>query len=168
MKTTSEIISRVFAQYIGANVKVENKDYLSGGYTGKILGVCTVQGLLVEHPQGSDGHEPVKCCKLILKPLSAITDEDAIEVTKIEISREDFEYESWENPQGLKVIKSFPKGERGSSWYKILCIGGTTDLKLESCQYLISKGYDMTQYLLGGKTLEKSGLAIYENELVKK
>jgi hypothetical protein len=60
--------------------------------------------------------------------------------------------------------QTYPKGknpnEVGVGWYTIKCIE-SSNLKLESYQYLISKGYDMPQYLLGGKTLQEAGLAEY-------
>lgn len=77
--------------------------------------------------------------KLVLKPLSKITDNDALEVGKMfrccssaEIVREHF-------------IK-YPD-----------CV-----IPYQIYQYLQSKGYDLPHYLLGGKTLHKANLAIYK------
>jgi hypothetical protein len=77
---------------------------------------------------------------LRLKSLSEITNEDAIEVAKI--SHFDYRIEQ----------KEFElSGALFSDW---------NDIPM-AYQYLQSKGYDMPQYLLGGKTLKEVGLAVY-------
>lgn len=44
-------------------VKVENKRYINGGYTGYISAIGT-DTLLVEHPEGSNGWEKASDCTL--------------------------------------------------------------------------------------------------------
>ena len=146
MEITNEIKTKVFSQYLEQNCAVVNDTYIDGGYVGKMLGVCTVRGLLMEHPKGSDGDEKINNCKLILKPISKITDEDAIECAKINTSIKNWTDEDWKDE--AKYIKE-----------AIL----QSKLSVLQMQYLILKGYDLPNYLLGGKTLHESGLAIYEN-----
>lgn len=88
---------------------------------------------------------------LILKPLSSITDKDAIEVAKIAKCKYCIADISDLKPHLLRSM-SFT-----NVW------NGNTVLSI--CQYLQSKGYDLPQYLLGGKTLKEAGIAIYENEM---
>lgn len=92
-------------------------------------------------------------CKLILKPLSAISDEDAIELVKL-CGMEPAEIHVME--YGLEI--------KGGGKYR--CITnresdrGYVDYIIG--QFLQSKGYDLPNYLLGEKTLKEAGLAVYE------
>jgi len=85
--------------------------------------------------------------KLILKPLSKISKEDADGVVKIM---------NYEQKDTLKDILYIAK-------FKILD-STSPEKAIEIYQFLQSKGYDMPQYLLGGKTLQDVGLAIYEKQ----
>lgn len=83
--------------------------------------------------------------KLILKPLSLITNEDSNEVSNI--FNVDVNYAN-------RIIASLKLNEP---------IQTSTPIQMLSVyQYLISKGYDIPQHVLGGKTLFEYGLAIYE------
>ncbi len=127
MEIINEIKAKVFAQYFAQNV----------GYTydKRIESISCTNIAIIDY--------------LILKPLSAITDEDAIEVAKIVFS-EDKSY--WTISQGKACIKQFGKNSPFVSFNQgVLC-----------SQFLQSRGYDLPQYLLGGKTLQEAGLAIYE------
>lgn len=161
---TNEIKAKVFAQYLGQKIKWN------------VMGLDMEAELVVYNPYTnySDGIElsglsSKPDSKLILKPLSAISDEDAIEVAKILgfsspfISHQD---------SGRITIGSDNGGL--SIWHdgEILSddsIGGNcAPVLLFAYQYLQSKGYDLPQHALGGKTLHEAGLAIYESpELTK-
>ncbi len=149
MEISNETKIKVFAQYIGANCKVTNECYIDGGYIGIILGACTVRGLLVEHPKRSDADERIEDCQLILKSLSDIIDEDALWIRlKLENSfNEDVDIQDVIN----SIIDTHSCDLAGYTWLEII-------------QYLISKGYDLPQFLLDGKTLQEAGLAIYEKQ----
>lgn len=82
--------------------------------------------------------------KLILKPLSSITDEDR------DFCKKEFDMKLDFHPSGTD---NFCYESHGN----FNCIAGCV-------QYLQSKGYDLPQYLLGGKTLKEAGLAIHESE----
>ena len=88
---------------------------------------------------------------LILKPISAITDEDAIEVGK-------FWYENFNLSEDAKLLIQRVKQDLSDP--KIM-------LPFEAGQFLQSRGYDLPNYLLDGKTLQEAGLAIYDNHPFK-
>lgn len=80
--------------------------------------------------------------KLILNHLSNITESDLHEVSNICATL---------SPGS--VINSILK----KTTYMLL-----VDKTIELSQFLISKGYDLPNYLLDGKTLQQAGLAVYE------
>lgn len=84
---------------------------------------------------------------LILKPLSSITDEDAIEVAKY-----------WYSPVTYIVSNRDLAIKKTKEYLE----NPEVMLPLGAGQFLQSLGYDLPQYLLGGKTLKEAGLAIYE------
>lgn len=89
---------------------------------------------------------------LFLKPYTAISIEDAYEVGKIsDISDEEMKLIEKKGGDIFKSIKNVSE----KVWFNV-------------CQFLQSKGYDIPQYLLGGKTLEESGLAVYSTLYKKK
>lgn len=152
MEITNEIKAKVFAQYLGQMVEVYNGD--SKGLPRKLIavgGIDDEEYVKLRLGSAGSGQFVHACfirnneCKLILKPLSAITDEDAIEVQKI---------------IGFMANKKFKQ-------FFEICNATSPETAIEIYQFLQSKGYDMPHYLLGGKTLEEVGLAIYENNQAK-
>ena len=140
MEITNEIKAKVFAQYLGCDLKTQTgKVQLVGIHVDNFKRVfdAVVLNGNVTHKSEIEG------VKLILKPLSDITDEDAVEVAKM----------LWGNkmPNLIETIKHQ------------LFTYSVSDVPARCYQLLQSKGYDMPQYLLGGKTLHEAGLAIYEN-----
>lgn len=142
MEITNEIKAKVFAQYLGQYFKV-------GVFSGDLKNINIETDL--------------SNTMLVLKPLSSITDEDAIEATK-HFGRAPFIFE--------RVNDSIEVGFFDRGVISIGFNGKISDAGSEitrqgidyfiSYQYLQSKGYDLPQYLLGGKTLKEAGLAIYE------
>lgn len=118
MEIENDTKAKVFAQYLGQQV-------LWGGTEG-VLWSYNLHG----------ASDVVLGAKLILKPLSKITDEDA----------QDLGYEDAEI-----FIATSP-------WLKKY----HGDKSFWDAQILQSKGYDLPNYLLNGKTLQEAGLAIYE------
>lgn len=134
---TNEIKTKVFAQYLGQQFQTKLNDDSVKNYTLDITEMFKFYN--------SIGFDNVK---LILKPLSSITDEDAIEISKMFLT----------DGNSLQSKIEFGKGvayhyELGSYY---------TNRPIEIYQFLQSKGYDLSQYLLGNKTLFECGLAIYE------
>lgn len=131
MEHSNEIKAKVFAQYLGQSIKSNGKKY----------------ELTVLDPNNRHKKELFFALdnevQLILKPLSSISDEDAIEVAKIQ------------RPQ-FKVT-----AELGRSLVE-KSIKGYHTLTIRSYQFLLSRGYDMPQYLLGNKTLHECNLCCYE------
>lgn len=136
MKITNEIKAKVFAQYWG-------KSFQNGMGGKSALSFQDLQDI-------SSGNIEAK---LILKPLSTITDEDALDVSTIAGGASHLSKESQihQAKELLTDVFLFTKQTNivGVSWFGI-------------SQFLQSEGYDLPNYLLGGKTLQEAGLAIYE------
>jgi len=169
MTITNEIKSKVFAQYLGQICQTMTRQtqgegkasiYLKGHLKEIDLGMQNdFIGLLLENETDACNHTNYNTdqAKLILTPLSQISDEDAIEFVKV-TSKDD----------------TFVKCENGVIFHKDslfedvfatnLNDNYNTCLPIKSFQFLQSKGYDLPQYLLGGKTLHECGLAIYESD----
>lgn len=158
MELTTEIKAKVIAQYIGQMCQTmtraaggeEGKPfrYLKGQLKEIDMGmVDSFMGVLLENEPIKENHENYNTnqCKLILKPLSAITDEDALEIQRI--------YDGAGYPD--LTVDKIKKGRKFAN-DPMLCY--------EAYQYLISKGYDIKHRLLGHLTLQQVGLAIYEEE----
>jgi hypothetical protein len=147
MEISNEIITKVRCQYIGQPFKMILN---SGDFKTELLNIGMLTLLNNED-------------KLILKPISEITDEDAIECAILE---------------GLVNAKVSQRGDGGiilkddsydlllsfdcEVWLYKYGLKTHTDRSFLIYQYLISKGYDLPNYLLGGKKLQECGLAIYE------
>ncbi|MES2285815.1 MAG: hypothetical protein V4547_09025 [Bacteroidota bacterium] len=137
MEITNEIKAKIFAQYLGQ--KIQWRDTSETEVT-----TLTISEL--------DRSEKITflCIKLLLKPLFAISDEDALAISVI-MQFTELEEETTKIEYIKQVI---PNLYPCSSCSKLIV--------LNVFQFLQSKGYDLPQYLLGGKTLFESGLAIYK------
>jgi len=139
MEITNEIKAKVFAQYLGQKLTLKKEG--------------ESENLILDAHRLHYGNEFNKFgeVKLILKPLSKITDEDNVELYRL---------------LGFKDTKGSNSPELRFEYYGNV-INGSERISFETAtkfyQFIQSKGYDIPQYLLGGKTLHESGLAIYEN-----
>ena len=133
MEISNEIKGKVFAQYLGHNISYGHT------LTGKIISD-------IEHGLLRDD------IKLIIKPLSSITDEDAIEASAVIGGASHLSKES--QIKQLRDLFSSP-----NFWVNQTNISGYK--WFNCCQFLQSKGYDLPNYLLGGKTLHECNLAIF-------
>jgi hypothetical protein len=156
MEITNDIKAKVFAQYSEENIEY-TKEIGRKYYFTKI---DFEKGYLSENNGCTFDISEVK---LILKPLSAMLREDAIEVAKLQ--QEKF-------GEGLKISLHIDDKNYGCLDCLIEWDGHRHDywqpVYSPTLQYLQSKGYDLPQYLLGGKTLHEAGLAIYEEETNEK
>lgn len=150
MEITNDIKAKVFAQYIGQDVAIP-KNYKFSGYRtdaplAELIGVYDQSIKL----QDINCFYPVQDFKLILKPISAITDED--KEYCYHRHSENCSYDYTQDYNGIKSAADhcFKKNPKHLFYLS------------NQYQYLISKGYDLPHYLLGGKTLHEAGLAIYE------
>jgi hypothetical protein len=142
MEITNEIKEKIFFQYLGIQFKSGN---VIGRFKPKTLDYF--------------GYS----IKIILKPLSSITDEDARVMAVLNgavFGPGDISFES-EGFFGVRIRNDKdgignPVKDRFIMW---------DQLTLPVFQFLQSEGYDLPQYLLGGKTLHEAGLAIYESEI---
>jgi len=146
MEITNEIKARVFAQYLGQKINLKKE----GQAENLILNVHRLHYGMVLNKFGE--------VKLILKPLSSITDEDAIECLNICLA-EDWYSNETEKRAWVDILKTELIDGFGSVQMKIKPY---FSMVWKIYQLLQSKGYDLPQYLLGGKTLQEAGLAIYE------
>lgn len=137
MEITNEIKVKVFAQYLGQKLALNNG-----------LGIQLTLTTETLHYLIDLNEEPNKPKLLILKPLSTITDEDACVIVKMRY--------------GINSIDITKEAVISACEGIINLINDGANVQLSICQYLQSKGYDLPQYLLGGKTLKEVGLAIYE------
>lgn len=154
MKFSEDIIGKVIAQYLGAKVDISNTEwykderklrnrFIEAKLSGVNLHEDSMRGCIKHNIEtNNNGLQwlDYNAFKLILKPLSSITDEDAIEVAKM-----------W-NKHTITVHNKDSVKEFLS---KHGCIN-----YLEIYQFLISRYYDIPQLLLNGKTLFEAGLAL--------
>ncbi len=169
METTEQNKIKTFLPYMGQMVTIP-EDYRFDGYRtdakmGEITGIC---GDFIKINDIS-GFYPYWNFKLVLKPLSAITDQDAIEMAKLfggvdgkiilnrpeELNNKDIHFT-------VQVYTNEPEFTSYSTpkYWK-------DSYGMDAYQWLQSKGYDLPSFYLGGKTLRESGLAIYESEIKK-
>lgn len=104
---------------------------------------------------------------LILKPLSGISKSDAYEVARILFSKEYTGDDITYNKDSIYVKIKIPNTTINNN-VKISFDGHLRNMSgyglnntLQAHQYLQSKGYDLPNYLLGGKTLYECGLCAY-------
>lgn len=141
---TNEVIAKIFSQYLGSECT-----HPCDRASFKFIGINDEKKPIL-FGDWSGGTNPETSCnswtewnkiKLLLNHISNITDEDMVELMKIELDDKPFDYRIWRSDYG-KVIKSFPKGEDGnSSWFTSICVEPSHKFKLKSYQYLISKNY---------------------------
>ena len=141
MEITHEIKCKVFAQYWGQKIaKFENHPNID------LVDDVLIDGCYINR------------YKLIIKPLLAITDEDAIQVCKLQ--------QEFKEQTGIKVGFHIDEKNSGCLDCIIEWDGYKHDyfqpVYSQTYQYLQSKGYDLPQYFLEGRTLHEAGLAIYE------
>jgi len=97
---------------------------------------------------------------LILKPLPEITVDDAIEVYQILNYDDRKEAEMKFEFYGIApIVECLTRDVRNPWNFKTYA---------KVYQHLQVKGYDMPQYLLGGKTLKEEGMAIYNLSEINK
>lgn len=156
MELTNDIKIKIFAQYLGQAIELDNSG--SRVRNRKLIGVGGIDDgdfqylrlRMGEAPKGLVHNQFVSnnTCKLVLKPLSSLLDEDAIEVDKME---------AWNLYTG--GVLSEGTDPKDVVIYKLK---NRFEYNFITAQFILSKGYDLPQYLLGNKTLQESGLAIYE------
>lgn len=136
MEISNEVKAKIFAQYLGQKILFAHQDKWVDGM------FCT-PSTLNNIEVGLTNHTNLK---LILKPnpkSMAFDEEDYLSFKKIEaISGE--------------LLKN---ATNKSDFFEKMILNSFL-----SYQYSISRGIDLPQYFLNGKTLQEAGLAIYENE----
>lgn len=139
MEISNEIKAKVFAQYLGQRILVKSLT----NYTCDLV----LNNPYNDHRNGMELKSAIfNNAILILKPLSQISDEDAIEVAHI----------------GYGVERKQKINENKDRYIKNVKIYFLNNPTAFVYQFLQSKGYDLPNYYLDGKTLFESNLAIYE------
>jgi len=147
--------------------KIDEIDFKHGEFT------------LMRVSDGDIFHEPIYKCQLILTPLDKISDEDAVEVAKLAISKSEIKgfkvVQIRREDYSVKVIIEFDgKDGMGMYWVNITSYGMPQFLKrvgstlhelhyqfLQCCiDYLRSKGYDcgyanLNSLIAAGVAVEK-------------
>ena len=170
MEITKEIIAKVYAQYLGAKVDLSNTEWykLESESRNRFIEATLVGVNSNEESAGACIKHNIKTqnnglqfldfsvFKLILKPLSSLTKEDAIILNDMGNGNSEFSISYFE----------------GSGFDRETILDWTS-FNFNQYQYLISQFYDVPHRLLkvGGrthtdykdcKTLQEVGLAIYE------
>lgn len=158
MQLSNEIKGKVFAQYFG-----KRASHNSGKNIGRLV------SLRLDDDYSS--------LVLILKPLSDITDEDAIAACKAGYPLAfmgNNKISKWKTERKKKFVSittkysafSFEFDTEGCPLIDMYDDGGLSNVFRNefAYQYLQSQGYDLPHYLLDGKTLHEAGLAIYETQ----
>jgi len=128
MEITAEIKKAIIHQYYGQRYLYKNE---FGTYNDFVGGYHTVT------------HLQYDSFMLMLKPYTAITIGDAIEVGKMA---------GFSDEKMKEISKKGNVFDYLNGWNVCISI----------YQFLQSKGHDLPQRLLGGETIQKSGLAIYK------
>ncbi len=158
----NEIKAKVFAGYLGQMVVTRTRGYIGEKRTSTFL-----QGTLkeVDLGMGSDclgvhlenesdicnyiNYEPGAECRLILKPLAAITTNHIFEVMRMYGSL-------WIDGATLTLHSPITKLKQAVPQIK--------HFPAHIHQYLQYEGYDLPHFLLENKTLQQADLAIYEEK----
>lgn len=184
MNLTNQQIAQVIAPYLGQDMITTTRQtqgegkpskYLKGKFLEIDLGmVDSFIGVLLENETEPSNHTNYNIheAKLILKPLSEISNEDAIEVGKLVGIWSEKEIEEMQplEKETIKLLirygENYSKvvGSKNDLGIGFLDFGGSSRKLFLAHQFLQSKGYDLPHYLLDGKTLFESGLATYEKE----
>lgn len=159
MQITPETIKKVMLQYHGQKVMFgfegnKKKGILTGNCDPFGMQVFDLQNALIPY-HNVDMSKERGLLQLILKPLSQISDEDAIEVAKMFYGYNEQYYPKGDYEANQLIIEDAKailfKDAQDIIGKFYMCIG-----------FLQSKGYDLPHYLLNGKTLHESNLAVYE------
>ncbi|MES2395882.1 MAG: hypothetical protein V4549_07760 [Bacteroidota bacterium] len=147
MEISNEIKYIVYAQYWGQNIKPKNPENLIIKQYIDDNGLYKCNSNLIRW--AVDNRD-----KLLLRPLSAITDEHCVELLKIDLIGADTSFFTTEN--WIELVPQF-KGDLIES------VKYDGKRKLSIFQKLIELGYDLPSIHLSGKTLHEAGLAIYKD-----
>ncbi len=176
MKITEEIKAKVMLPYLGVKVDLSKTQWykqeaklrnrfiqgtLIGGKSDKLSAIACIEHNIKTQNNGLQWLN-FSTFKLILKPLSEITDKEVLEVAKLNGYKIDGDYRKYTIDITRKMLSAIRIDI--SIGHHSLQVGHNS---IQAYQYLISKGYDLPHFLLGGKTLKQSGIAIYKNKLKK-
>ena len=158
MEITDEQKSKIFSLYLGC-------EFISSEFVDTdrfCLNAVNLSGGLFEYEECHF----VGDCKLLLNMLEDITDEDAVNIIcATEKSKEGFAVKNIIR-NGLKISIEFkwkaPEESTMEFYHSTngYDFGDMDNMKVPVYQYLLAKEYDLPHYLLEGKTLIESDLAV--------
>lgn len=144
MELTTEEKARIFAMYWDSDVRIDTSTKWTSSHKDVVmLGVD--QGDVIYREKNnyvSADTWPIYASKLLLRPLSKVTDEDAIEVAKLkDIALEQYEHAVHRgDSKFIQFISVTFRTGRRESEEEIIDFNGE-GLNNEQAQFLISKGY---------------------------
>ncbi len=166
---SQEIKAKAISPYLGQNIVTEE------GETLELISISIDPLIGYRKPYliDEDGGDEAEISmdsywKLLLKPISSITDEHAIEVMCFkEKTLKGFEVvKIWRYEKHMTVeFKWISDGVNNADGFSYSGNGigfRAKDLTVEQYQMIVNFGYDIENYHLNGKTLKEAGLAIYE------
>ncbi len=146
VQLTNEEKAKVFAMYLGAEVSGEYMDEPCTGYLTGIHGEygAEIQWIMNGHAEEDPDYKEYNECQLLLTPISAITDEDAVEVYDMQL--------------GVLNLTRANKIETVKYWVN------TNELTWDQYEYLKSKFYAVPIFFApkhpaNGKTAIELGIA---------
>lgn len=169
MEITNEIKAKIFALYIGCYAYVKHQELENFYFNDKIIGISYKKSFDKWGIKTSKSiyDYPISDCQLILKPLSAITDEDAIEVLFIgeqDESREIIKVKRYDKGISIeyRFINKKPElnNSNGYCYSEVGMVFSAFNLGILEIDYLRSKGY-MLPYM--GIDLFDADIAITHN-----
>lgn len=142
-KLTNEELAKVFAMYLGCPIQLED-----GQISSKSTWIIADGYLMVNYNDIGDSEHICRECRMLLTPLSAITDEDAVEIAFL---------------SGIMLRHRYVESEERQ---KAINIGKKVKgLSYPTREFLILKGYAVPLWFgidhwANGKTAIELGIAI--------
>lgn len=175
MKTELDktIIAKVFAQYLGQEVETPYREATSQGLpmkrrVGKLVAVdlTTEKATVIFEPKGTPYDYDFWDIKLQARDLSSITDEEAVEVALMAAPSGSIEKEKSTVLHGTEVRVNYA----GCTVFICPAVGNVYIIEdgyrfeahqqVEIFDYMRSRGFDLPNYYLGGKTPIEAGIAV--------
>lgn len=143
VELSNQEVAKVFAMYLGCEILMEAEQNSSEPNIDTLQSV-NISGAFWSSDQGNDEGQYFEFCKLLLTPLEKISDEDAIQVAKINTSNSDY----WTVEDGRDTV-----------------INDIAFVNYEIYQFLISRSYAVPIWLgidhpANGKDAITLGIAI--------
>jgi hypothetical protein len=142
MEISENIKSRIFAQYFGATVfgDLQDSEYINQA----------------EFQMDYDNFEfcVAENIHLVLYPISKISDEDALELSRVAMPKSDWMHSKI---SGRDIAQTIDKGRSWNFYYE----GADW---IAAYNFLVQRFYDVPNYYVNGRKLAEVGLAVYKEK----